>query len=53
MEKEIRNIVCRYCGDENCDNTCSEVNSKTLITFAIIFIAIFAILLLIIKNYVL
>ena len=52
MEKErIKDVVCRYCADENCDRTCEEVKNSTLAWATVASIAVAAVLVLTLKYF--
>ena len=51
MEKEIKDVVCRYCGDEDCDRSCEAVPNSTLAWATIASIAIAVVMLLFVKYF--
>jgi len=49
--EEIKNEVCRYCGDKECDRSCKEVSNDTLIGISIVIIGIFMLVFFIVKYH--
>ena len=48
MEK-IKDVVCRYCGDKECDRSCEEIKNSTLAWATVTFIAVATVMVLVVK----